>query len=49
MTDYSTIPETYTFAEILEMNDISESDVLEFLVERGYVNLPELLPLVFND
>jgi hypothetical protein len=45
--NYATILETYTFSEILELNDLTEADVLEYLVEKGFVDLPELLPLEF--
>jgi hypothetical protein len=48
LTDYSTILETYTFSDLLEINDLTEADVLEFLVEKGFVSLPEILPLEFT-
>jgi hypothetical protein len=48
LTDYATILETYTFSDILEINDLTEADVLEFLVRHGVVNLPERLPLEFE-
>lgn len=47
MTHYSTILETYTLSEILEMNDLTEEDCLEFLVEEEFLELPEVKPLEF--
>lgn len=49
MIDYSTILETYTISEILELNDLTDEDALKFLVEQDFVNLPEILPLEFDD
>ena len=49
MTDYSAVLEVYDFTEILELNEYSEEDILKFLVEHGYIDLPEILPLEFDD
>ena len=49
MTDYSAILETYTISELLELNDLTDEDVLKLLVESGYVALPEILPLEFEE
>jgi len=35
--------EEYSFEEILEENERSEEDVLEFLYELGFIGLPEVL------
>lgn len=48
MTDYTTILETYTISEILELNDLTDEDALKFLVEEDFVTLPEILPLEFE-
>jgi hypothetical protein len=40
--------EAYTLSEILEMNDLTEEDVLEYLVAHGVVKLPELRPLTLE-
>lgn len=45
MTEYTDILETYSLEEILELNDLSTEDCLEFLVEEGYIELPEVKPL----
>lgn len=44
---YATILETYSLEDILELNDLTPEDCLEFLVEEGYVDLPEIKPLDF--
>jgi hypothetical protein len=37
--------EAYTLSEILEMNDLTEEDALEYLVDQGMVKLPDIKPL----
>lgn len=46
---YATILETYTLEDILELNDKTTEDCLEYLVEEGYVRLPNIKPLDFDD
>lgn len=41
----SAVLETYSLEEILELNDLSPEECLEFLVEEGFVELPELQPI----
>ena len=45
MTLYTDLLETYSIEEILELNDLTAEDLLEFLVEEGFVELPEIKPL----
>ncbi len=45
MTEYTDLLETYTIEDILELNDLTAEDCLEFLVEEGFVELPEVKPL----
>jgi hypothetical protein len=45
MTIYTDLLETYSIEEILEYNDLTTEDCLEFLVEEGFVELPEVKPL----
>lgn len=45
---YATVLETYSLEEILELNDLTLEDCLEFLVEEGYVELPDIKPLDFE-
>ncbi len=49
MNIYDTYLETYTIEEILELNDKTEEECLEFLVEEGFVELPKIKPLDFDD
>lgn len=46
--DAEALLETYTLTEILEMNDLTEADALEFLIEEGFIELPEVKPLDFE-
>ncbi len=46
--NYANILETYTLEEILELNDKTAEDCLEFLVEEGFVKLPSIKPLDFE-
>lgn len=43
--DVENILETYSLEEILEHNDLTEADMINFCVEQGYLELPELIPL----
>ena len=47
-----TIPillETYTLSEIIELNDLTDEEVLEYLVARRIVKLPDIKPLEFEN
>jgi len=46
---YSTILEAYSLEDILELNDITAEEALEHLVESGYLHLPDIQPLEFDD
>lgn len=46
--NYATILETYTLEEILELNDKTTEDCLEFLIEEGFVKMPLIKPLDFE-
>lgn len=41
--------EAYTLTEILELNDKTEAECLEYLVNLRYVELPEVLPIEFDE
>jgi len=43
----STILETYTLPEIIELNDMTEEEVLEYLVVHNVIKLPDIQPLEF--
>ena len=47
LLSYSTILETYSLEDILELNDLTAEECLEFLVDEGYLDLPEIKPLDF--
>jgi hypothetical protein len=49
LTDYAAILSCYSITELLELNDKSEEELLIFLVEEGYLSLPEVTPLEFDD
>ena len=38
--NYEEILEKYSFSEILEINELTEAEVLEYLVEQNYLILP---------
>ena len=46
---YSTILEAYTLTELLELNDLTEEDCLEYLLSTKFIELPEVLPIEFDD
>lgn len=48
MTTYTVTLDTYTLEEILELNDKTPEDCLEYLVEEGFVKLPSIKPLDFE-
>lgn len=39
------ILETYSLEEILEFNEVTDADTLLFLVEQGFVHLPNPSPI----
>lgn len=45
---YTAVLDVYTLEQILELNDLSTEDCLEYLVEEGYVELPRIKPLDFE-
>ena len=46
--NYSTILDTYSLEDLLELNDKTPEDCLEFLVEEGFIDLPSVKPLEFE-
>ena len=46
---YSTILDAYSISELLELNDKTDEDCLEYLVETRYILLPEVLPIEFDE
>lgn len=46
---YTAVLDVYTIEQILELNDLTTEECLEFLVDEGYIILPRIKPLDFND
>lgn len=47
--DYDKVLETYPLDELFEYNDLTEAEVLEYLIEQGFLSLPEMLPVDVYD
>jgi len=43
--DYAQLLQTYTLGEIIEWNELTEEEVLQFLVEQEYISLPQPTPV----
>lgn len=48
MTDYTAVLDVYTLEDILERNDITQEEALDYLVTQGFLRLPEIEPLEFE-
>ena len=46
--EIESILSTYTLEEILELNDTSVQDTLQFLLDEEFIELPEIRPLDFD-
>jgi len=46
--NYAAILDVYSLEEILEQNDLTTEDALEFMVEEEFVKLPDITPLEFE-
>lgn len=44
---YSAILEVYDLSELIDMNDLTQEEVLEYLVEHRIIKLPEIQLLEF--
>jgi len=47
--NYAAILDVYSLEEILELNDTTPEEALEFLLSHGYIELPEVIPVDLND
>lgn len=45
MTEIEAVLQTYTLEEILELNELTDEDVLLILVEQNIITLPDPKPL----
>lgn len=46
--NYELLLSTYSLDDILEYNDLTTEDVLQFLVESKFVKLPDYQPIDFD-
>lgn len=49
LQEVESILQTYSLEEILELNELTESDILHFLVEQGFIHLPDPRPLYLDE
>lgn len=46
--NYVAILDAYSLEEILELNDITNEEALDYLVTQGFIELPRIKPLDFE-
>lgn len=46
--DYQLILDTYTLEEILEWNDVTNDEALGFMVDKGFIKLPNPRPISYD-
>jgi len=49
LSDYTSVLEVYSIEELLELNDITTEEALQFLVESKLLSLPSVKALEFDD
>lgn len=49
LSEIERVLQTYTLEEILELNDVTEEEVLTFLVATKFVTLPDPQPVDIDD
>lgn len=49
LTDYAAILDVYSLEDILELNDLTLEEALIYLHEEGYLKLPSIKPLDFDE
>ena len=47
--NYTNVLDVYSLEQLLELNDLTTEECLEFLVDEGYIELPRIRPLAFDD
>ena len=47
-TEVESILQTYTLEEIFELNNLTEEEILYFLIEQEFVELPKIMPVDTN-
>jgi hypothetical protein len=48
VTNYAAILEVYSIQDILELNDITEEEALDFLVTQDFLVMPSVRPIDFD-
>lgn len=48
MTNYTAILDVYSIEDLLELNDITPEECIEYLLTLKYIKLPEVEPLEFE-
>jgi hypothetical protein len=48
LREAATILQTYSLEEIFELNELTEEEILQFLVEEDLVSLPKIKPVDFD-
>lgn len=46
--NYTAILDVYSLEDILELNDVTTEEALEFMVEEDFIKLPVIKPLEFE-
>jgi len=46
--NYTAILDVYSLEDILELNDVTTEEALEFMVEEEFIKLPTIKPLEFE-
>jgi hypothetical protein len=49
VTQYTNTLEVYSLEEILELNDVTEEEALEFLVTQDFLRLPNIKAIDFDE
>lgn len=49
MSDVESVLQTYSLEEIFELNDLTEEEVLTFLLQQEFIELPDFLPIDLDD
>lgn len=49
ITSLTAILEVYSLTELFELNDITEEEALDYLVTQGFLKLPDIQPIDFDD
>lgn len=47
--NYSAVLDTYELSDLIELNDLTQEEVLEYLVDHHVIKLPEIMPVVIDE